>query len=85
VHAIEDCTLLTFSHDDFKSFCQKQPRAAAELLRVFSKGLAERVRASASGLIRYGDEGKLILEKPADQEKHRLVHLLKRLIGVTED
>lgn len=85
VRAVEDCTLFLLSHQDFKRFSQERPSAAATMLRVFSKDLAARVRASTSGFIKYDSDGKLVLERSPEQEGPGLVRLLARLFGVSED
>jgi CRP/FNR family transcriptional regulator, cyclic AMP receptor protein len=84
VAAVQDCTLLTFSHEAFERFGEKQPRAASALHRILSDGLANRIRSSSASMIAYDDEGKLILERPPENEKHRLRRLLGGLLRASE-
>ena len=84
VTALQDCTLLTFSHGDFQRFGEKQPRAASAMHRILSNGLATRIRSSSTSVIAYDGEGRLILERPSKTEKHQLRRLLARLLGAGE-
>lgn len=85
VTARHDCSLLTLSHEAFDLFGKKQPRAASALHRILSDGLANRIRSSSASMIVYDNEGKLIIKRPPENEKHRLRRLLAGLLGASED
>jgi CRP-like cAMP-binding protein len=84
VTAAEDCSLLTLSHQDFKRFGREHPDAAAAVLRALTDNIAARIRSSAEVVVKYDEQGRLVLERPATEEKHRLMKLLARLLGREE-
>jgi len=85
VQALEDTAALALSRERFEGFAGEYPADAAFLLREFSKRIARRIRAATASLITVDENGLIILERPAEQQKPGLLQLLSGLFGLGEE
>ncbi len=76
--------LLALRRDRFDSLCAEQPAAAAELLRVICKVVADRIHQSSSGLLQQASDHSFSVTHPK-AEVGPLAALLARLFGGRSD
>ncbi len=82
VKALAATTAVALSQKGFEDFAASYPADAAMLLKELSKRIARRTRAATASLIERDESGKLVLDRPAEEHKNRLVQLMSTLFGI---
>ena len=84
VTAIRDCHLLRLSSARLDEFRQACPRAAAGIIHVLARQVAERIRAVGGGILAWVNDSEYRLEKATTVQSHPLRDLLRSIFGLKD-
>lgn len=82
VTCIEDCVLLSMSHDKFRILREEHPATAGALMHAFALNLAERLRNYGNCAAHEVASNEYVLEPLHQEERESIITVIARLMGI---